>query len=164
VRQYREEGIVARRHEIRRIRQARLFWQGMQYAWWNPNDMNWHLPFEQRSSDDRALEEMPRYQFVTNFYQGFGLSFIAVLSQNVPEALEIPLGEDVYVCPHCHKETPAQSPLDSSGDVILSGSEGPQRRHNRGSSDVEILQDANDASLRMTPPPCSSCGAELNDA
>src|SRR6202140_1663366 len=87
VRQYRQEGIVARRHEIRRIRQARLFWQGLQYAWWNPNDMNWHLPFEQRSSDDRALEEMPRYQFVTNFYQGFGLSFIAVLSQDVPSEL-----------------------------------------------------------------------------
>src|ERR1700688_5197764 len=84
VRQYREEGITARRHEIRRIRQARLFWQGLQYAWWNPNDMNWHLPFEQRFSDARALEEMPRYQFVTNFYQGFGLSFIAVLSQDVP--------------------------------------------------------------------------------
>src|SRR3989475_10945819 len=176
VRQYRQEGIVARRHEIRRIRQARLFWQGLQYAWWNPNDMNWHLPFEQRFSDDRELEEMPRYQFVTNFYQGFGLSFIAVLSQDVPsvrfypqsaqsladiaaaraasdvaqlveqnnhveqlltsigyflwtdgklgayvryvadgqrfgfheenilEALEIPLGEDVYVCPQCGKE------------------------------------------------------------
>ncbi|MCU1239908.1 MAG: hypothetical protein JWO71_634 [Candidatus Acidoferrum typicum] len=87
VRQYREEGIVARRHEIRRIRQARLFWQGLQYAWWNPNDMNWHLPFEQRYIDDRALEEMPRYQFVTNFYQGFGLSFIAVLSQDVPSEL-----------------------------------------------------------------------------
>ena len=87
VRQYREEGIVARRHEIRRIRQARLFWQGLQYAWWNPNDMNWHLPFEQRSTDDRQLEEMPRYQFVTNFYQGFGLSFIAVLSQDVPSEL-----------------------------------------------------------------------------
>lgn len=83
-RQYREEGVVARRHEIRRIRQARLFWQGLQYAWWNPKDMNWHLPFEQRFRDDRALEEMPRYQFVTNFYQGFGLSFIAVLSQDVP--------------------------------------------------------------------------------
>jgi len=87
VRQYREEGVVARRHEIRRIRQARLFWQGLQYAWWNPNDMNWHLPFEQRFGDDRALEEMPRYQFVTNFYQGFGLSFIAVLSQDVPSEL-----------------------------------------------------------------------------
>jgi hypothetical protein len=73
VRQYREEGIAARRHEIRRIRQARLFWQGLQYAWWIPNDMNWHLPFEQKFSDDRALAEMPRYQFVTNFYQGFGL-------------------------------------------------------------------------------------------
>jgi hypothetical protein len=84
VRQYRQEGVVARRHEIRRIRQAGLFWQGLQYAWWNPNDMNWHLPFEQRFSDDRALEEMPRYQFVTNFYQRFGLSFIAVLSQDVP--------------------------------------------------------------------------------
>jgi len=87
VRQYRQEGIVARRHEIRRIRQARLFWQELQYAWWNPNDMNWHLPFEQRFSDDRALEEMPRYQFVTNFYQGFGLSFIAVLSQDVPSEM-----------------------------------------------------------------------------
>src|SRR3989442_2197942 len=122
---------------------------------------------------------MPRYQFVTNFYQGFGLSFIAVLSQDVPsvrfypqsaqsladiaaaraasdvaqlveqnnhveqlltsigyflwtdgklgayvgyvadgqrfgfheenvlEALEIPLGEDIYVCPECRKETSA---------------------------------------------------------
>jgi len=229
VRQYRQEGVVARRHEIRRIRQARLFWQGLQYAWWNPNDMNWHLPFEQRFSDDRELEEMPRYQFVTNFYQGFGLSFIAVLSQDVPsvrfypqsaqsledisaaraasdvatlieqnnqvehlltsvgyflwtdgklgayvryvadgqrfgfheenilEALEIPLGEDVYVCPECGKEAPASA---ISG-VILSDSEGPQQRPNRGSSDDEVLRDANDASLRMTPPHCASCGAEL---
>jgi len=84
VRQYREEGVVARRHEIRRVRQARMFWQGLQYAWWNPSDMNWHLPFEQKFSDDRSLEEMPRYQFVTNFYQGFGLSFVAVISQDVP--------------------------------------------------------------------------------
>jgi hypothetical protein len=84
VRQYRMEGVAARRHEIRRIRQARLFWQGMQYAWWNNSDMNWHLPYEHRSGDDRELEEMPRYQFVTNFYQGFGLSFVAVLSQDVP--------------------------------------------------------------------------------
>src|SRR5579859_2511875 len=188
VRQYREEGIVARRHEIRRIRQARLFWQGLQYAWWNPNDMNWHLPYENRSTDDRQLEEMPRYQFVTNFYQGFGLSFIAVLSQDVPsvrfypqsaqsledisaaraasdvaalieqnnhiehlltsigyflwtdgklgayvryvadgqrfgfheenvlEALEIPLGEDVYVCPQCGKETGSSADAQSVGD------------------------------------------------
>jgi hypothetical protein len=82
--QYRQEGIVARRHEIRRIRQARLFWQGLQYAWWNPQDMTWHLPFETKTYDDNALEEMPRYQFVTNLYHAFGLSFISVLSQDVP--------------------------------------------------------------------------------
>jgi hypothetical protein len=82
--QYREEGIVARRHEIRRIRQARLFWQGLQYAWWNPQDMTWHLPYESKIYDDSAAAEMPRYQFVTNLYQAFGLSFISILSQDVP--------------------------------------------------------------------------------
>ncbi|HEY2819428.1 MAG TPA: hypothetical protein VGJ06_00195 [Candidatus Acidoferrum sp.] len=200
VRQYREEGVVARRNEIRRIRQARLFWQGQQYAWWNPNDMNWHLPYESRSSDDRQLEDMPRYQFVTNFYQGF----VAVLSQDVPsvrffpqsaqslqdisaaraasdvatlieqnnhveellshvgyflwtdgklgayvryvadgqrfgfheenllEALEIPLGDDVYHCPDCGKET---------------------------QSSPAAATPPNDA-----PPPCPGCGAQLADA
>ncbi len=86
--QYRTEGIVSRRHEIRRIRQARLFWQGLQYAWWNPQDMQWHLPFGATTglgvADTTELQDMPRYQFVTNFYQGFGLSFIAVMSQDVP--------------------------------------------------------------------------------
>ena len=82
--QFRQEGVVARRHEIRRIRQARLFWQGLQYAWWNPQDMNWHLPWEAKIYDDSALEEMPRYQFVTNLYQAFGLSFISVINQDVP--------------------------------------------------------------------------------
>jgi hypothetical protein len=82
--QYRQEGIVARRHEIRRIRQARLFWQGLQYAWWNPQDMTWHLPYESKSFDDSAAAEMPRYQFVTNLYQASGLSFISVISQDVP--------------------------------------------------------------------------------
>ncbi len=218
VRQYRQEGIVARRHEIRRIRQARLFWQGLQYAWWNPNDMNWHLPFEQRFSDDRELEEMPRYQFVTNFYQGFGLSFIAVLSQDVPsvrfypqsaqsledisaaraasdvaqlveqnnhveqlltsigyflwtdgklgayvryvadgqrfgfheenvlEALEIPLGEDVYVCPECGKEI------------------GKWKLENRNSADTEEASAVGAQHAAPLPPTnCPGCGAELRE-
>src|SRR6266446_1462515 len=218
VRQYREEGVVARRHEIRRIRQARLFWQGLQYAWWNPNDMNWHLPFEQRFSDDRALEEMPRYQFVTNFYQGFGLSFIAVLSQDVPsvrfypqssqsladiaaaraasdvaqlveqnnhveqlltsigyflwtdgklgayvryvadsqrfgfheenvlEALEIPLGEDVYVCPECRKEI-GKSKLENGNSEETDEASGVGAQHA--------------APLPATN--CPGCGAELRE-
>ncbi|MGB6544940.1 MAG: hypothetical protein WBE97_04885, partial [Candidatus Acidiferrales bacterium] len=82
--QYREEGLVARRYEIRRIRQARLFWQGMQYAWWNPGDQQWHLPTDVGAHSDHSSEDMPRYQFVTNLYQAFGLSFISVLSQDVP--------------------------------------------------------------------------------
>jgi hypothetical protein len=81
---YRQEGLVARRHEIRRIRQARLFWQGLQYSWWNSQDMNWHLPWESKIYDDSALEDMPRYQFVTNWYQAFGLSFVSLISQDVP--------------------------------------------------------------------------------
>ncbi|MGC2887506.1 MAG: hypothetical protein WB627_00450, partial [Candidatus Acidiferrum sp.] len=214
--QYRQEGIVARRNEIRRIRQARLFWQGLQYAWWNPNDMNWHLPYENRSSDDRQLEEMPRYQFVTNFYQGFGLSFIAVLSQDVPSvrfspqssqsledigaaraasdvaelvernnevenlltsigyflwtdgklgayvryvadgqrfgfheeqllaAIEIPLGEDVHVCPNCGKETVA--PASVPADDPSTGSKDPNLPE--GGSTIN----------------CPACGAEMTEA
>jgi hypothetical protein len=88
--QYREEGMVARRHEIRRIRQARLFWQGLQYAWWNPQDMTWNLPYESKMYDDSAAAEMPRYQFVTNLYQAFGLSFISILSQDVPATNDRP--------------------------------------------------------------------------
>jgi hypothetical protein len=220
VRQYRQEGIVARRNEIRRIRQARLFWQGLQYAWWNPNDMNWHMPYENRSNDDRELEDMPRYQFVTNFYQGFGLSFVAVLSQDVPSvrfypqsaqslqdigaarvasdvadliernneveqllttigyflwtdgklgayvryvadgqrfgfheeqllaALEIPLGEDKYVCPNCKKETVAPgfspAPTEDSGDPVTDGGQ-----------DAALKGGATYA--------CAGCGAELSE-
>src|SRR5271166_2230834 len=228
VRQYRMEGVAARRHEIRRIRQARLFWQGMQYMWWNPNDMNWHMPYEQRSSDDRSLEEMPRYQFVTNFYQGFGLSFVAVLSQDVPSvrfypqsfqslvdiaaaraasdvadlieqnnqveklltaigyflwtdgklgayvryvadaqrfgtheetlvaAIEVPLGEDKYVCPGCGKETPAAAPGNSAD-------EGEQGTTDTEESDYASMAGAQHAAPLQSSAPatCSGCGAQL---
>jgi hypothetical protein len=228
VRTYREEGIVARRHEIRRIRQARLFWQGLHYAWWNPTDMNWHLPFEQRSSDDRAIEEMPRYQFVTNFYQGFGLSFIAVLSQDVPSvrfypqssqslediaaaraasdvaqlieqnnriehlltsigyflwtdgklgayvryvadaqrfgshdenilaATEIPLGEDVYVCRQCGKETGKSKLADENPEANYEYSE---------ASAAAPFSNAENATTQRAglSSECAGCGAELSD-
>jgi hypothetical protein len=222
VRQYRQEGIVARRNEIRRIRQARLFWQGVQYAWWNPADMNWHMPYENRSNDDRELEDRPRYQFVTNFYQGFGLSFIAVLSQDVPSvqfypqsaqslqdigaaraasdvgdliernneveqllttigyflwtdgklgayvryvadgqrfgfheeqllaALEIPLGEDKYVCPNCGKETPA--PLGPVGGTLGSPDE------DGGEASPDGASPAPTGDLE-----CPGCGAEMTE-
>jgi hypothetical protein len=95
--QFRSEGLVARRHEVRRIKQARLFWQGLQYAWWNPNDMSWHLPFDPQAGEDKSLEEMPRYQFVTNLYQAFGLSFIALISQDTPATRFYPQSAQIEV-------------------------------------------------------------------
>jgi hypothetical protein len=87
---YRREGIVSRRHEIRRIRQARLFWQGLQYNFFSSSDMSWHLPYQMSPLDEAAQFEGHRYQFVTNYFQAFGLSFIALISQDVPSVRAFP--------------------------------------------------------------------------
>ena len=84
VTEYRAEGIVSRRHEIRRIRQARMFWQGLHYAWWNDQQGMWVVPFTARTFDDKNQEEQPRFMYVTNIYLAFGLTFVAVLSADVP--------------------------------------------------------------------------------
>lgn len=82
---YRDEGTAARRSEIRRIRQARLFWSGEQYLWFNAADLQWHPLYAGGPGPAGDAEQSgPRYQFVTNLYQAFGLSFIAVVSQDVP--------------------------------------------------------------------------------
>ena len=82
--QFSTESELSRRQEIRRIKQAHQFWRGLQYMWWSERDQNWHLPFEQKLVNNSSVEDMPRYEFVTNIYQAFGLSFISVLSQDVP--------------------------------------------------------------------------------
>jgi hypothetical protein len=84
VQQYSFESEATRRQEIRRIKQAHQFWRGLHYLWWNERDQNWHLPFEQKMTDSSSLEDLPRYEFMTNIYQAFGLSLVAVLSQDVP--------------------------------------------------------------------------------
>jgi hypothetical protein len=88
--QFSTESDHARRQEIRRIKQAHQFWRGLQYLWWSERDQNWHLPFEQKITDQSSLEDLPRYEFVTNIYQAFGLSIIAVLSQDVPRVRFFP--------------------------------------------------------------------------
>ena len=88
--QFSTESELSRRQEIRRIKQAHQFWRGLQYLWWNERDQNWHLPFEQRLLNDSSIDSMPRYEFVTNLYQAFGLSLIAVLSQDVPRVRFFP--------------------------------------------------------------------------
>ncbi len=88
--QFGTESELSRRQEIRRIKQAHQFWRGLQYLWWDERDQNWHLPFEQKMMDNSSLEDLPRYEFVTNIYQAFGLSLIAVLSQDVPRVRFFP--------------------------------------------------------------------------
>src|SRR5277367_1484318 len=88
--QFSTESESTRRQEIRRIKQAHQFWRGLQYLWWDERDQNWHLPFEQKLMDKSSIEDMPRYEFVTNIYQAFGLSLIAVLSQDVPSVRFFP--------------------------------------------------------------------------
>jgi len=84
------ESEISRRAEIRRIKQAHQFWRGLQYLWWSERDQNWHLPFEQKMTDESSVEDMPRYEFVTNIYQAFGLSIISVLSQDIPRVRFFP--------------------------------------------------------------------------
>jgi hypothetical protein len=88
--QFSTESELSRRQEIRRIKQAHQFWRGLQYLWWNERDQNWHLPFEQKLADGGSLEDLPRYEFVTNIYQAFGLSLVSVLSQDVPRVRFFP--------------------------------------------------------------------------
>ena len=88
--QYSTESELTRRQEIRRIKQAHQFWRGLHYLWWNERDQNWHLSFEQKLLDSSSVEDLPRYEFVTNIYQAFGLSLVSVLSQDVPRVRFFP--------------------------------------------------------------------------
>jgi len=91
VQKFSQEGRWARRQEVRTVRQARFFWRGIQYIFWSEKDQNWHLPTEQKIIDQQSsLDDMPRYQYVTNIYQAFGLSVIAPLSANVPRVRFFP--------------------------------------------------------------------------
>ena len=101
VMEYRLESLYAQRRRIRRIRYARLFWQEIQYAYWN-NDRG---DFDYQGSNEGVASQWggdkeeeptgPRYEFVTNFYQAYGLSFCALLSQDVPSLSIIPKSREV---------------------------------------------------------------------
>src|SRR5690242_8983840 len=86
IEKYRTEAVVARRHEIRRIRQARYFWQGLQNLFWDPGRGDWNLPHlvGTRAPAEEGTDESPRYQYVQNIFQAYGLAFISVMSQDVP--------------------------------------------------------------------------------
>jgi hypothetical protein len=85
------ENLYARRQEVKKVRQARMFWKGQQYLWWNEQDQNFHTPFQTPwQTTESGLDDQPRYQYVTNIYQPFGMALIAALSQNVPATRLVP--------------------------------------------------------------------------
>ena len=85
------ENTYARRQEVKKVRQARMFWKGQQYLWWNEQDQNFHTPFQSPGqTSGSGADDQPRYQYVTNIYQPIGLALIAALSQSVPETRLMP--------------------------------------------------------------------------
>lgn len=98
--QYRAEGQYAQRHRILRTRYARLFWQGIQYPLPNTGTGGYDLVGTTQGlpssagayGDDPAGE---RFQYVTNLYQAYGLTFIALVSQDVPSWVPYPKSREV---------------------------------------------------------------------
>jgi hypothetical protein len=86
--------------------------------------------------------------------------------ENVLEALEIPLGEDVYVCSQCGKEqavTRDSRPVTREQQGAVAAADISYTDHRTPST--EQVNDAHFAN-RESPAtsPCRACGAELSDA
>ena len=87
---FKDETLSARREEVKKAKQAREYWKGVQNIWWSESDQEWRFPFETLYNRDYETDQIPRYSFVTNIYQAFGLSIIAVLSQAAPQTRLFP--------------------------------------------------------------------------
>ena len=81
--QYELECDAVRRQYVRRFREAEEFWRGNQNLYWGERDFRWHTPFEQ-ALERGSVADLPRYDYVNNIYQAFGLSVIAAISQRIP--------------------------------------------------------------------------------
>jgi len=86
VQTFAQEDYHSRRDELKRIQLAREFWKGLHYVYFDEETDSWQLPFQVTAAGQQPKEaaELPRYSYVTNFYQAFGLSIVAVLSRKAP--------------------------------------------------------------------------------
>ena len=98
--EYRWEAIYAQRARIQRIKYARLFWQEIQYAFWNEGRNDFDFSSANGIQSDYGRDEDsgtgPRFEFTTNWYQGYGLSFCSLVSQDVPNLSIIPKSREVH--------------------------------------------------------------------
>ena len=97
--EYRAEGQYAQRHRILRTRYARLFWQGIQYAMYNGTSGDFDFATTtsgvQSGVGIRNDPAGQRFEYVTNLFQAYGLSFIALVSQDVPSWICYPKSREV---------------------------------------------------------------------
>jgi hypothetical protein len=72
--------------EVKDVKQAENYWAGRQYWYWSDRDETWKpapgVGVSPRGDVD--LDEMPRFEFVTNIYQGRGLIFIGSVASAPP--------------------------------------------------------------------------------
>lgn len=87
---FEREDSEARRHEVREIREAREFWKGLQYGWWDEENQKFSSPTDFSIpgilSKNLKEDDLPQFRFVTNIFRAYGLILIAVLSQRIPKA------------------------------------------------------------------------------
>ncbi len=87
---YRIEGIISRRWEARKAKDAHLAWMGIQNGFYNAADWQIHLPYGTSVGLGLGIEdteedyESPSYDYVTNYYQAYGQAFQALMTARVP--------------------------------------------------------------------------------
>jgi hypothetical protein len=64
--------------QVRRASRRRYFWRGWHYLWWSEMDRRYKVVGIDKVPSD---VELPRYDYVTNIYQSYGLAFVAVVSE-----------------------------------------------------------------------------------
>jgi hypothetical protein len=89
------EDRYARLVEVKDVKQAEFYWGGRQYIWWSSQDQRWNLPTQQAANyGDLNIDDMPRFEFVTNIYQAKGLTVIAAVAGAPPRIRFFPEDAD----------------------------------------------------------------------
>ena len=96
--EYRLEAMWSQRRRVLRTRVARDFWNEIQYGqnWWGATDASnspsiGPMVIAGEDDDEQTGE---RFEYVTNWFQGYGLSFIALMAQDVPNTNFAPRSRD----------------------------------------------------------------------
>jgi len=89
------EDRYARLVEVKDVKQEEFYWGGRQYIWWSSQDERWNLPTQQAATwSDVNVDDMPRFEFVTNIYQARGLMMIANVAGAPPRVRFFPEDAD----------------------------------------------------------------------